>query len=196
MVNNFKQFTNYYAKNLNLDNIEWDTFKYGQLFNLIYEDAKIQIYPYQVIKYRVNQTDLVEYDHRCDGKRYFSAGLMDNGFTPKHTIGTCRGNIQRLYDLVDAILEYHEDKLTNAMNDALNDFAGIEYLEFSFNDYDEASIYVHKPEWVMEDEDEIVNIALNVFKKFNVKVSYEWDYDAGDEYSRCCSLDFVIDKGL
>ena len=97
MSNGFKQFHKYYVKNLEINEIEWDTFSWGQLFELIYDDASIQIYPDKVLKYMVNHTELKEYDRRCDGKRYFCTGFHSNGFTPKTIIGTVRGNINRLF---------------------------------------------------------------------------------------------------
>lgn len=195
MTNEFKQFHTYDVNEIDLENIKWDTFKPFQLFQFAYDDAKIQIYPYTILKYHVNHHDLKEYDRRCDGKRYFSASIADNGFTPKHSIGTVRGNVQRFFDIVDSIVEYKESLIFDKMNDVLSSFKyrNKSCVDFDFCDWDEACVYVDEPS-IMEEEDEILEESLRVFDEFGVNVSYEWNYDAGDEYSRLCKLDFEILK--
>lgn len=193
MANEYKQFHWYHVKNLDLENIKWDSFEYGQMFCIIFEDyTKIQIYPYKVMKYMINHYDLTQYDKRCDGKKYLSVGIMDNGFTPKCTVGTVRGDIQKFYDLVDNILEYKENQIANRMNEVLSDYHS---LDFDFNDYNEAMIFVSDLR-DMEDEDDILEDALKVFKEFNIDVDYDWDYDAGDEYTQYCSLDFTLKRNI
>lgn len=75
------------------------------------EGKVAQIYPYNLLHSDIQSaSDLKEYDRRCDGKRYFCEGFHDNGFTPKNTIGTCRGWSKDYFDeIVEAILDCKRD---------------------------------------------------------------------------------------
>jgi hypothetical protein len=188
-INYTKGFVDIYTKNTNLKNIKWDKFNRFALITIHTHKGKYQIYPHNIMEEMVNHYDLTEYNRRSDGKRYFSSGIHSNGFTPTNIVGTVRGNYEEFCKIVDIILEYRENQICNRMNEILNN----EKLDFDFNDFNYASIIV-KDVKLMENEDDILKNALNVWKEFNIEVDYEWDYDAGDEYWMHCDLDFRIKK--
>ena len=94
-----------------IHNFEWDKVKPFALCEVFKTgDGKVaQVYPYNLLKAvgtGESTGELVEYNRRCDGKRYFSTGIRENGFTPKNIVGACRGWSKRYFDdVVEAILD-------------------------------------------------------------------------------------------
>ena len=70
-------------------------------------------------------------------------------------------------------------------------FIGKYDIYFDFNTDNECYISVSNRN-LMEDEDEILEEAKAVFKELGIVADFEWDYDAGDEYSQVCMLDITI----
>ena len=64
--------------------------------------------------------------------------------------------------------------------------------DFDFSDDNQGDFAVWDVSY-MEDEDTFKEDAINIFKENGVvPISAEWDYDAGDDYSRICVLEIVF----
>ncbi len=89
-----------------------------------------------------------------------------------------------------------EEKMCELCDDYTGNFISKNGIYFDFNADDECYICVSDVR-LMEDEDDILAEAKAIFNEVGVKADFEWDYDAGDEYSQCASLDIkLIDECL
>ena len=83
-------------------------------------------------------------------------------------------------------------RIVDAIDDILFGFCKDTFdIVFDFLDDCTACLVVHNPKY-MSEETEITQKVVDVFTNKGYAVEYEWDYDAGDEYSRTCDLDIKV----
>lgn len=84
-----------------------------------------------------------------------------------------------------------DEKMRELCDGYTGNFISKNGIFFEFNTDDECYICVSDVR-LMEDEDDILADAKAIFNEVGVKADFEWDYDAGDEYSQCATLDIKV----
>lgn len=92
------------------------------------------------------------------------------------------------------INENQIEKIFNELNEYCEDtnkFSGRLTFSFDFSDDESALFSVFDGDY-MEDEDDIKEDVISVFKANGVNPKAEWDYDCGNMYDSWCNLEITF----